>query len=559
MQRFETIPRDDDVEDAVAFRVHDPLWLLSRQWQLGEFRGQDAASPVFADVRAESHVLDSWRADDDTWRPYDPRTQPLEELVEAEPAPAADHELRVDGGVRWLTQLASAGLPETAEAFVTHCGFSDERAQPATGLLALVHGRIADGLRLAPLLDRLNTPAESAAVAEELGLSEAARVPLSQAADQWLRWWRPRVTASGAMAGDTAWDEHHLEYRCAARSSTLPSHEVHATAWTGGRLDWWAFDRVAVNAAPPPGGRPMAVTARNVPAPARFPGMPTPRLWEMEDARIDFGAIDTTALDLGRLLMITFGTVYGNDWYTLPLRLPVASLTRLTDFTVTDVFSRRHAVERAATNDSGWELFGLTDTAAPDTTDPWFFLAPVLPQALESPPVEAVLLLRDEMANLAWAVEQNVQDDETGEVIDCYDRWTAARPEPDLLPPDAAPRYRVDSEVPSYWFPLAPVRIGAGAAVRLQLTPLARYSASPEAAPAPQLPEGRFLGHVEADRPVWVYEEEVPRSGASLTRTRQRARWHDGTIHTWTGRHKTNGTGEGASGLRFDFLESTLP
>jgi hypothetical protein len=56
-----------------------------------------------------------------------------------------------------------------------------------------------------------------------------------------------------------------------------------------------------------------------------------------------------------------------------------------------------------------------------------------------------------------------------------------------------------------------------------------------------------------------VYEEVVPRSGAFLTRTLHRARWHDGTIHTWTGRRKTNGTCEGAGGLRFDFLESGPP
>jgi hypothetical protein len=110
MQRFETLPRDAYVRDALAMRVHDPLWLLARQWQLGEFRGENAVSPVFADVRAESHVLDSWRtAADDSWRPYDPRTQPLEELVEAEPPPAADHELRVDAGLRWRALLSAAG------------------------------------------------------------------------------------------------------------------------------------------------------------------------------------------------------------------------------------------------------------------------------------------------------------------------------------------------------------------------------------------------------------------------------------------------------------------
>ena len=31
-----------------AARIHDPLWLLGRQWQLGEFQGEDAGTPIVA-------------------------------------------------------------------------------------------------------------------------------------------------------------------------------------------------------------------------------------------------------------------------------------------------------------------------------------------------------------------------------------------------------------------------------------------------------------------------------------------------------------------------------
>ena len=53
--------------------------------------------------------------------------------------------------------------------------------------------------------------------------------------------------------------------------------------------------------------------------------MPAPRFWEMEDARFDPGAIDAAPNDLGRLLLTSFATVYGNDWFVLPVRLPVGS------------------------------------------------------------------------------------------------------------------------------------------------------------------------------------------------------------------------------------------
>ena len=35
----------------------DPLWMLTRQWQMGEFQGEDAGTPVHARVRATSARL----------------------------------------------------------------------------------------------------------------------------------------------------------------------------------------------------------------------------------------------------------------------------------------------------------------------------------------------------------------------------------------------------------------------------------------------------------------------------------------------------------------------
>ena len=40
---LESRTRKMDITEALRFRIHDPLWMLTRQWQLGEFRGNDAA------------------------------------------------------------------------------------------------------------------------------------------------------------------------------------------------------------------------------------------------------------------------------------------------------------------------------------------------------------------------------------------------------------------------------------------------------------------------------------------------------------------------------------
>jgi hypothetical protein len=279
----------------------------------------------------------------------------------------------------------------------------------------------------------------------------------------------------------------------------------------------------------------------------------------MEDARFDPGSIDASAIDVGRMMLVSFATVYGNDWFVVPVRLPVATLSAVTSFTVTDVFGRPTSLGRAGEADDGWNLFGLSDLSQPKApggerpTVPWFFLAPALPDWLEGPPAESVLLLRDERANLAWAIEAAVSDD-AGGVLDRIAR-EAARPRP-VPAPATTPRYRVQTSVPENWYPLAPEQIDRES-VFLRLVPLAR---SGERGRPDILPIGRLLAPDPDDETgVWLFEEEIPRSGATVQRTHQRARWHDGSVHSWTTRSKRHGRGEGSSGLQFDIVEPADP
>ena len=83
--------------------------------------------------------------------------------------------------------------------------------------------------------------------------------------------------------------------------------------------------------------------------------------------------------------------------------------------------------------------------------------------------------------------------------------------------------------------------------VRLRLVPLVRGTGGggPGAAPL-----GRLLR-----TGMWLHEEEVPRSGVRVERAVQRARWHDGSAHTWATRRKGTGIGGVSSGLRYDSLD----
>ena len=46
--RLEPEPQRPDVSAGASAPVQDPMWLLARQWQLGEFAGHDGGTPVLA-------------------------------------------------------------------------------------------------------------------------------------------------------------------------------------------------------------------------------------------------------------------------------------------------------------------------------------------------------------------------------------------------------------------------------------------------------------------------------------------------------------------------------
>src|SRR6187431_101405 len=55
-------PDAADVETGYSARVHDPLWLLARQWQVGEFQGEDVGTPIVARWRGRAAQMTRFEA-----------------------------------------------------------------------------------------------------------------------------------------------------------------------------------------------------------------------------------------------------------------------------------------------------------------------------------------------------------------------------------------------------------------------------------------------------------------------------------------------------------------
>jgi hypothetical protein len=119
-------------------------------------------------------------------------------------------------------------------------------------------------------------------------------------------------------------------------------------------------------------------------------------------------------------------------------------------------------------------------------------------------------------------------------------------------PTEAPPRYLLASRVPSHWIPLLPVqsRDQDGKTIsRLRRGAILQPDGSQRV--------NRALSEaLKASGELLLYDEEVPREGQQLTRSRVIARWTDGSTWVWTAFRKEIGRGEGSSNLVFDRLDA---
>jgi hypothetical protein len=93
--RLEPRSRNAEMNTSLQARIYDPLWLLGRQWQLGEFQGEDNGSPVMARWRGEGARLTRYHsgaiAPNTRGNRYDGSRMPLETLAERETIRPANH------------------------------------------------------------------------------------------------------------------------------------------------------------------------------------------------------------------------------------------------------------------------------------------------------------------------------------------------------------------------------------------------------------------------------------------------------------------------------------
>ena len=109
--RIEGRPRQEELDDALAAKVHDPLWMLARQFQFGEFQGEDAGSATFAKVAINTVKMTGFINGDQPEVPMDDSI-PLETTVERL-IPKLDNKTALRLGKKFLQLFdeMGAGVP----------------------------------------------------------------------------------------------------------------------------------------------------------------------------------------------------------------------------------------------------------------------------------------------------------------------------------------------------------------------------------------------------------------------------------------------------------------
>ncbi len=617
LYRLETRTRRYDVTDALRFRVYDPLWMLSRQWQMGEFRGNDAGTAMSVRARVKTTPIEKYQIGKDGGRTVsagaDTPLEPLVEQIDREITP----QVRVESAVYFLDLLnEAAGLSAAEKSLLTNSimtnqdlaldrsdlsmprssveesdvtAFTKSRNTRLTRFKAACVGKIFDGYKLYQQR------------AASVVLKPATEKKLKKLLDTYCSWFKDRYLPTSAQKG--AWDTPSLGHHFKAENAC---GVYTAEDYAGGRVSWYSFDLEKKKSGSSKGKvQEMEV----LPTLASYPGAPNKRLWQFEDRKVFMG--NSTGMQAkGNIAFLQYATMYGNDWMLFPLKTEVGKYVEVESITVYDTFGIPVVVKgRAGKDDKGaktfgqqWQMFSnapVNQESSTAASADGLLFPPALVRTLEGAPVEEVNFLRDEMANMLWGVETRL-DDGCGSSLDASLLASDVQQHIDEKYQDEVEKARISiskdddgktvvkssreaeykyslmNSVPLNWIPFVPQHIktdqekklyqgflgGREVAFRRGVMPCYVVTGNQKGSYFPVRPQSSILKPQQVkvngkmgDVPLFIDEEQIQGVGTLIVKNCQRSRWIGGKTYTWMGYSKQIKHTQGVSGLEFDTLK----
>ena len=496
-RRVEPMPPYGDVQRGFSAEVADPLWMLGRQWQVGEHAAEDAASPVLVELEVAHTPLDPVAG-------IDPTIVPAEALLEG----AAED---------WWTVGRRARVGRAAAAALS----AEQRAANAFSSLPQPYGDTLAG--------------------EVDGLA-LWRAGLIGAAD-------PALT--GFSTRPDFWQPETLTYETAV---TAGGATLRVAGHDGSDVDWFTADAVA------PLPHPDLATRQVVPQRLHYPGAPAPRWWQIEDAAVDIGGFPPDRSHLATALLIELVCDHANDWFTVPVPSPAPPPDGETPPSSGVVVSLGAAKVKDSFDD-WWTLTippGDDDppAAADEAPGPWSLFRtegldrsslvvwPTATTPLSGPVMDDVILGVDEDANVLWAVELRADgidlalSADSGAALE-ETRRTGTR---EFV-------WQPSTTLPEHWHPY---RIESRSALARRVFVQGLVADLSQSPPVTRSgPRSELLG---AGRGQVLAASAVPNQGLRLERRHMLARGTDGRPVLWRQRRRLPVLAGPVSHLRFDLL-----
>jgi hypothetical protein len=499
-RRLEPHPQDRSLERGFRAEIHDPVWFLGRQWQLGEHQGENASSPV----RVRIHLTEAPIAPLGGEPRFDPLRVPAEAIVESEAGDWWTMGRRLRLGAHVAGRIDIDTLPD----------HNLRLRQPP------------------PPYEHFDGEPDGQALWEQrhaLNIDQPSFWPEQPPDDL-----------------DSFWDPAELTYQatfeCAAGKLELPRHG-------GGQVDWYTAEASATN--PPQLASAPEREALAYPLPLMYPGAPHPRWWQIEEAAVDIGGYPPDRSHFATTLLIDLVASHSDDWFVFPLQTKLGHAVYLHHIEVEDIFGDRYTVTPPPVppQAGGWSLFHTTGLPAGALV-----LWATVMTPLQGAVLERVLVGTDEDANLLWAVEQRLQGHELAPPMN--GNGSAPEGSDDIRDVSGPPefQYLVNRDVVPYWHPyLLHEREGRRRFVQGRLVDFS--GSTPQLMPSP---EAALLQDPGAVAPAPAHEIEpatIPVDGLILERRWVLARATDGQPVLWVERQRQVALAQPARLVQFDVLE----
>lgn len=586
--RLEARPRADDFDRALKAEVRDPLWMLTKQWQMGEFKGEDAGSPAFAKVQLATTRITKYQAGDKAVQNYDDEV-PLEAKVEQkklqfeQTGSKTSLDIRLLMGRQWL-KLIKMHPNDLRKEYIERYPFElpdpEDKSEATTvahpeawQLSMAIAGRSMDGYTFYKYLKE--NPAHKASDT----IVNSGDQDLDELGEKFVKWYE-ELFLQPEEEKNNAWNPSRMEYAFAVSAPAGNAEKTMvADEYYHGHLDWYNLEvagELEIEENDLPHNVQNRATRSFFPVPVSFDGMPDTRWWKFEDGRVNFGDIKPDTTDVNKLLFMEFGLVYANDWFIVPLTLPAGSIADIRGLSVTNVFGEKLWIEAAGKGlDDDWKrwnMFALSRKGEQkEPADNSLLILPTVEKIQQGKPLEEVIFLRDEVANMVWAIEKKIplptgSPKQGGEAADelhgfyqkILDKTVVSGSDEEFKPEyQAKIRYEIMNSVPENWIPFIPVHMpDSNREVQLQRASMPRILKNADPGKADKVkPRTQLLREGLDQLPVesyFLHEEEVPRAGIHIFQNFQRARWYNGKVVNWFGSGKQTGRGQGHSGLAFD-------